>query len=33
MYMLYCGNYAYAITKLEDLKSSKSITKFLNVII
>ncbi|ORX44374.1 Dbl homology domain-containing protein [Piromyces finnis] len=30
MYMLYCGNYAYAITKLEDLKSSKSISKFLN---
>jgi len=30
MYMLYCGNYAYAITRLEDLKSSKSFTKFLN---
>jgi len=30
MYMLYCGNYAYAITQLEDLKSSKSVTKFLN---
>ncbi|ORX85188.1 hypothetical protein BCR32DRAFT_290853 [Anaeromyces robustus] len=30
MYMLYCGNYAYAITKLEDLKTSKSFSKFLN---
>jgi len=29
MYMLYCGNYAYAITKLEDLKRSKSFNKFL----
>jgi len=30
MYNLYCGNYTFAITKLEDLKNSKSIAKFLN---
>jgi len=29
MYLLYCSNYAYALTKLEDLKSSKSFSKFL----
>jgi len=31
MYLLYCSNYAYALTKLENLKSSsKNFTKFLN---
>ncbi|KAG4085729.1 hypothetical protein H8356DRAFT_1738822 [Neocallimastix lanati (nom. inval.)] len=29
-YLFYCGNYAYAITHLEALKNSKSVTKFLN---
>ena len=33
MYILYCSNYTFAITKLEELKNSKSIAKFLNVII
>ncbi|ORY22366.1 Dbl homology domain-containing protein [Neocallimastix californiae] len=30
MYILYCSNYTFAITKLEELKNSKSIAKFLN---